>query len=80
MSTGRHGSGGGIVGSHLYMFSGAPTIGGASEIAGSERLELPDIVSPNTGVAKKVSSQGGGFGILLLAGLMCARIMRNTIP
>jgi hypothetical protein len=80
MSTGRHGSGGGIVGSHLYMFSGAPTIGGAAEIAGSERLALPDIVLPDAGDSKKVSSQGGGFGILLLAGLMCARIIRKNIP
>ena len=80
MSTGRHGSGGGIVGSHLYMFSGAPTIGGAAEITGSERLALPDIVIPDVVGTKKVSSQGGGFGILLLAALMCARIIRNNIP
>lgn len=47
MTSGRHGSGGGIVSSYLYMFSGAPTIGGAAEIAGSERLELPDVVIPS---------------------------------
>lgn len=43
MTSGRHGSGGGIIGSGFYLLSGAPTIGGASELAGSERLELPAI-------------------------------------
>lgn len=49
MTTGRHGGGGGIVGTHFYMLSGVPTIGGPTELEleGSERLELPDIVVPD---------------------------------
>ena len=46
MTSGRHGSGGGVVASHFYMLSGAPTIGGASELSNGERLALPDIVIP----------------------------------
>jgi hypothetical protein len=89
MTSGRHGSGGGIVGSHFYVLSGVPTIGGQSEleIASSERLELPDIVVPDIVVPnvtdpvvtdqKASSRKGGGSGILLLVGLICVRILRK---
>jgi hypothetical protein len=84
MTSGRHGSGGGVVGSHFYMFSGAPTIGGASEIVGGERIELPDIVAPDDGgvitpPSRKSGAGGGGSGVLLLAGLLCVRGLRKSV-
>lgn len=43
MTTGRHGSGGGVSDGRFFMFSGATTIGGADESRGSESLVLPEI-------------------------------------
>jgi len=43
MTTGRHGSGGGIIGSRFYMLSGAVTIGGATESETSELIQLPTV-------------------------------------
>ena len=43
MTTGRHGSGGGVSNGRFFMLSGATTIGGADESRGSESLELPPI-------------------------------------
>ncbi|MFT5895464.1 MAG: hypothetical protein ACI8VW_002339 [bacterium] len=80
MTSGRHGSGGGIVGSHFYMFSGAPTTGGAFELASSERLELPVIEVTDVAVPVTTGRKGGGGGILLLVGLIGVCVLRNVNP
>jgi len=43
MTTGRHGAGGGIIGSRFYLLSGAITIGGATESETSEFIQLPAV-------------------------------------
>lgn len=43
MTLGRHGSGGGVIGSRFYMLSGAFTAGGRDETSTSEYLDLPEI-------------------------------------
>ncbi len=43
MITGRHGSGGGVINSRFHMISGASSLGGATETASHEVLQLPSI-------------------------------------
>lgn len=47
MSTGRHGSGGGVLDNHFIMLSGASRIGGSHETGDAEILQLPE--PQNTG-------------------------------
>ncbi len=61
MITGRHGSGGGVSGGQMFMFSGASSIGGATETEDSETLQLPELVviPADTGGSETGGETGG---------------------
>lgn len=87
MKRGRHSGGGVIIDQRFYVFTGAPTIGGASELPDSEWLSLPALAEGSatggdasaSGSETSVRKKSGASGVWMLAVFLLAVLNRRRL-